>query len=1159
MTATATLAEPVVDQTATYDGDESTGLVYGPPTLDTTEYGFVVDFGGDETVDGLELVAGNAQDYPRSFAVEYDDGGSWQSIGTDALTVSTGQTTTLSFPAQTTSRLRVTETDDSTAAWWRLHEITAFDGETALDRSGWTVTRLGVGGSPETQNADAVVDGTASAAARWQSQNAIASKEMAVEISLGSQRSIAKVDLVHSSAGDTPSTFDLEYSPDGSTWQTAKSGIAGSAEMTITLDSPVTATKLRISERDDQTAPNWWSLEEVRPYTAGSGDGGGGGDSDTTPPEPPASVAVDAVTDTSVTVAWEGSPSADVAVYSVGVGEETTQTVGRTAQFTGLPPGTTYDVSVSAIDTSSNESTAVTATATTEVAVDYSQQFTKLGFEAGQIEFDPAAAVDSATADYRINGGDAQSLTLSTVEGEQRYTGTLPDALASGDVIRYTITYARAGQEVVTDEYEVTFQGDTIPPAPPVDLAAESHDDTSVTLSWTAASDADSGLAGYELVVDGGETLTGLTGTTTTVDGLSPRTDYTFALRAVDAAGNTSTFARTSQRTDASSDASPPPAPTPVTVTEAGETTLSLAWSGVEDAESGLAHYEVTVSGLSTTQTVTTTATTTAVTGLASGTDYTVEVVAVDAFDNRSEPATTETTTAIPPTESTLTAPTGLSTTPGATSVAVSWAVPDDTGTGIDRYVVERRRDGEVGDSVIVTDTSAELPGLTPETTYTVAVRAVDTVGATAESTATVTTTVQTDTSVATPANLTATPGQTELAISWDPVTDESGIDTYRVALNGERRTGTSATETTLSGLSPGTTYEVSVTAVDTVGNEATTTEQFGTTADESVAAPTGLVVDPTAQTSLTLSWTAPDDVSGIAEYRVYRSTGEIGGDATPIDTVTGATSYQFDGLSAGTAYTLGVAAVDGAGNVSTPTTTTAETDPVPDTGVSPPSNLTATQGQTTVSLSWDAVTDESGVSYTVRTLRNGDTVDSQSVSGTSVTIAELAPNTTYAFEVVVEDGAGNTASSSVTATTDPVPPTAPDTPTDLTVDGKTVSTVDLSWTAPGTPVDHYAIRVGGTAVLTTEATSATVTGLDAGTAYDVTVVAIGAEDLASEPTPTTRVTTATVTRDRTTDALSAWRHSRPPTDEQVPHDEGGSVDYGTVRAMVAEMEEDGE
>ncbi|MEU3660200.1 cellulase family glycosylhydrolase [Streptomyces sp. NPDC032940] len=83
---------------------------------------------------------------------------------------------------------------------------------------------------------------------------------------------------------------------------------------------------------------------------------------------------------------------------------------------------------------------------------------------------------------------------------------------------------------------------DTEAPTAPGAPAASAVTATSVTLTWSAATD-DVGVTGYDVVrVDGGTETTVVTGTATaaTVTGLAPDTPYTFAVRARDAAGNRS-------------------------------------------------------------------------------------------------------------------------------------------------------------------------------------------------------------------------------------------------------------------------------------------------------------------------------------------------------------------------------------------------------------------------------------------------------------------------------------------------------------------------------------------------------------------------------------------------------------------------------------------
>ena len=73
--------------------------------------------------------------------------------------------------------------------------------------------------------------------------------------------------------------------------------------------------------------------------------------------------------------------------------------------------------------------------------------------------------------------------------------------------------------------------------------------------------------------------------------------------------------------------------------------------------------------------------------------------------------------------------------------------------------------------------------------------------------------------------------------------------------------------------------------------------------------APSALRASDQTQTTITFSWNASTDNTGVAGYRSFRNGTQIG---------TGtATSYTFNGLACGTTYTLAVEAYDAAGNTS--------------------------------------------------------------------------------------------------------------------------------------------------------------------------------------------------------------------------------------------------
>jgi chitodextrinase len=115
------------------------------------------------------------------------------------------------------------------------------------------------------------------------------------------------------------------------------------------------------------------------------------------------------------------------------------------------------------------------------------------------------------------------------------------------------------------------------------------------------------------------------------------------------------------------------------------------------------------------------------------------------------------------------------------------------------------------------------------------------------------------------------------------------------------------------------------------VGGGSTTPPPAGDT--QPPVAPTGLTVGGQTQSGLTVGWSASSDNVGVAGYGVYRNGTSIAG------TGASARSYNVTGLTCGTTYTLGVDAVDAAGNRSTRSTvsgtTTACTSPPPSSGVS--------------------------------------------------------------------------------------------------------------------------------------------------------------------------------------------------------------------------------
>lgn len=182
------------------------------------------------------------------------------------------------------------------------------------------------------------------------------------------------------------------------------------------------------------------------------------------------------------------------------------------------------------------------------------------------------------------------------------------------------------------------------------------------------------------------------------------------------------------------------------------------------------------------------------------------------------------------------------------------------------------------------------------------------------------------------PPNLTLTATATTIKAVWDAATDNYAVERYIVS-NGttthEIVAGTGyAREWTFYGLTPATSYTVTVAARDVASNEGPNISRTISTsagaADTPPTAPTGLTATA-SPTSISLSWTAATDDKGVVAYRV-RANGVV-----KSSTITG-TSYTITGLAPEATVTVLVDACDIAGRWGPTATVTASTfEPLPE------------------------------------------------------------------------------------------------------------------------------------------------------------------------------------------------------------------------------------
>ena len=126
--------------------------------------------------------------------------------------------------------------------------------------------------------------------------------------------------------------------------------------------------------------------------------------------------------------------------------------------------------------------------------------------------------------------------------------------------------------------------GDTTPPTAPTGLTATFNSITNaIDLSWTAATD-NVAVTGYRIYRDGG-TAPIITVNGTTFSDAAPLGTHSYAVTAIDAAGNESGLSDIASATVVgSSDVTPPTAPTALTATaNLATSTIALSWTASTD------------------------------------------------------------------------------------------------------------------------------------------------------------------------------------------------------------------------------------------------------------------------------------------------------------------------------------------------------------------------------------------------------------------------------------------------------------------------------------------------------------------------------------------------------------------------------------------------
>jgi subtilisin-like proprotein convertase family protein len=781
----------------------------------------------------------------------------------------------------------------------------------------------------------------------------------------------------------------------------------------------------------------------------------------------------------------------------------------------------------------------------------------------------PANIGGSPVTSYNIYQGTSsggETLLHSTGTTSTTFTST---GLTNGTTYYFKVTAVNSvGEGPFSNE---VFATPAVVPGAPTTLTAAGGS-AQVALAWgpptSTGGDPVLGYRIYQGTSSGTETLLTSTSTTATIftsTALTNGTTYYFEVTALTLAGEGPVSNEAS-----ATPATVPGAPTALTATF-GNAQVALSWTApTSNGGSAITTYKVYEGTSSGGETFLTNAsgTTYTATGLTNGTTYFFEVTAVNGVGEGPVSNEASATPATVPG-----APTALTATFGNAQVALSWTAPTSNGGDpiISYNIYEGTSSG--GETLLQstgsTATTYTATGLTNGTTYFFEVTAVTLAGegpVSNEASATPATLP------GAPTALTATFGNTQVALSWTAPTSNGGdpIISYNIyegtSSGGEtllQSTGSTATTYTSTGLTNGTTYYFEVTAVTLVGEGPISNEASATPATLP-GAPTGLSATG-ENTQVALTWSAPANNGGpaVTSYNVYEGTSS--GGETFLTNVSG-TSSTATGLTNGTKYFFEVTAVNGVGEGPVSN----EASAVPASVPGAPTGLGATRGDGQVMLTWTAPVNDGGAAITSYNVYKGTSSGGESLltsaSGTSYTATGLTNGTTYFFVVTAVNSAGESLVSNEASAT---PATLPGAPTDLNA-GAGNGSVFLTWAPPanngGSAVTSYNIyqgtSSGGETLLTNvTGTSFTATGLTNGTTYyfEVTAVnGVGEGPVSNQasampavppppPPPTTTTTTTTTPLPPPQGYLMVSRNG------QV-YSFGSSASYGSVNGHINDI-----
>lgn len=612
--------------------------------------------------------------------------------------------------------------------------------------------------------------------------------------------------------------------------------------------------------------------------------------------------------------------------------------------------------------------------------------------------------------------------------------------------------------------------------------------------------------------------------------------------------------------------AAAPPVISSVTASGITTTSATITWT-TDQASSSQVDYGTTASygSASPANSSLVTSHSVSLTGLTAGTTYDYAAVSANSVGASTTSAnfTFSTTAAPAPVISSVTA-TGIST----TSATITWTTDQASSSQVKYGTSASYGTASSVNGSLVTSHSVTLTGLTAGTTY-------DYAAVSANSAGTSTTSANfTFSTTAAPAPVVSSVAATSISttsatITW--TTDQASSSQVKYGTTASYGSTSSLSSSlvtshslTLTGLTPGTTYDYAAVSANSAGASTTSGNfTFATTAVAPVIS--SVTVASFSTTSATITWTTDQPSSSQVKYGTttsYGSTSSLNSSLVTSHSVT------LTGLTQGTTYDYAAVSANSAGLSTTSgnyTFFTTAAGPVISSLAAP--NI----GTTGATITW--TTDQpssSQVKYGLTTAYGSASssvvmaasVSNSMVTSHSVTLTGLTAGTLYNCAAVSTNAAGiTTTSANYTFTTTPAASSQGPAPqiSNVAYWGITGSGIQISWSTD--IVATSAVQYGTTSAALTSVTPVQTTlsnnhyvvlsGLASGTTYYFEVTSVGANGGVGYSTvysfTTQHVTPPTVSNiqpvpEANNQATISWTSSEPATN-QVEY--GSTTSYG--------------